>query len=131
MSFIADTISVEVITGEGRATLTCVSEGEVADRVREAFEIYNSPDNQYLMSIFEKKANYAIVEAECRLYSIIDSLQEEVERLKMLVHEDSDVIDLDGSQPPRKDVLKDLPDAMKARKAVSSRQRPRNMHMMC
>ncbi len=82
--------------------------------------IYNSKNN--------KVSNHI---AESALYAMIDSLQEEIERLRLLVPEEAVMtMEFGDDEPCRINALQALAREEHFRMTQMRRQRPRLMHMM-
>ncbi len=121
MASLTEMINVEMTRLEdGSVSLTCLGDSEVCERANEAFDIYNSKKNKVSKHI-----------AESALYAMIDSLQEEIERLRLLVPEEAVMtMEFGDDEPCRINALQALAREEHFRMTQMRRQRPRLMHMM-
>ncbi len=121
MASLTEMINVEMTRLEdGSVSLTCLGDSEVCERANEAFDIYNSKNNKVSKHI-----------SESALYAMIDSLQEEIERLRLLVPEEAVMtMEFGDDEPCRINALQALAYEEQFRITQMRRQRPRLMHMM-
>jgi hypothetical protein len=118
MASLTEMINVEMTRLEdGSVSLTCLGDSEVCERANEAFDIYNSKKNKVFKHI-----------AESALYA---TLQEEIERLRLLVPEEAVMtMEFGDDEPCRINALQALAREEHFRMTQMRRQRPRLMHMM-